>query len=79
VKTLSLLLTLALGCIVILTLSLLVASLTAEAQQPTKVHRIGMLTPAFPPSESNPPLEAFRQGLRELGYIQGDRILNFQQ
>jgi putative ABC transport system substrate-binding protein len=49
--------------------------LAPEAQQPTKVHRIGVLTPAFPPSEPNPPLEAFRQGLRDLGYVEGQNLV----
>ena len=40
----------------------------AEAQQPKKVHRIGVLL-----SGSRSPIwgEAFRQALRELGYIDG--------
>ena len=38
----------------------------AEPQQRTKVHRIGYLASA---SELGPLEEAFRQGLRELGYV----------
>jgi putative ABC transport system substrate-binding protein len=66
-----------LGCIVTLTLSLLVASLAAEAQQPTKVHRIGWLSDDFPPpsSTSHAREEAFRQGLRALGYIEGQNLI----
>jgi putative tryptophan/tyrosine transport system substrate-binding protein len=45
----------------------------AQAQQPKKVPRIGYLS-AGPPSNS-PNREAFRQGLRELGYIEGKNIL----
>jgi hypothetical protein len=60
-----------LGCLVTLTLSLLVASLAAEAQQPTKVYRIGLLSPAFHLFAPNARVEAFRQGLRELGYGRG--------
>ena len=41
----------------------------AQAQQPTKVPRIGYLTGASLSSQS-PNTEAFRQGLRELGYIE---------
>jgi putative tryptophan/tyrosine transport system substrate-binding protein len=44
--------------------------LAANAQQPTKRYRIGMLetvSPAFNTAE----LEAFRKGLRELGYVEG--------
>jgi putative ABC transport system substrate-binding protein len=67
----------ALALTITLALSLLVAPLAAKAQQPTQVHRIGVLTPAFPPSEPNPPLpvEAFRQGLRDLGYVEGHNLV----
>ena len=64
----------AVGFVVTLTLSLLVAPLTAEAQQATKVHRIGRLSPGSP-TEPNPNLEAFRQGLRELGYVEGQDLV----
>ena len=41
---------------------------SAEAQQPKKIPRVGVLWPFFP--TVGPPLaEAFRQGLRKLGYI----------
>jgi len=62
------------GCIVTLTLSLLAAPLTAEAQEATNVHRIGRLSPGSP-TEPNPNLEAFRQGLRELGYVEGQNLI----
>jgi len=45
----------------------------AHAQQPKKVHRIGYLLPGNPTSESTD-FEAIRQGLRELGYIEGQNI-----
>ncbi len=58
-----------------LALSLLVAPLAADAQQPPKVHRIGFLSPSSPADpRSQPRLEAFRQGLRELGYVEGQNI-----
>ena len=44
----------------------------ATAQQPKKVPRIGVLSPVAPP---HPNIEAFRQGLRELGYIEGQNII----
>jgi putative ABC transport system substrate-binding protein len=60
------------GLLVLLALSLL-WGFRSHAQPPTKVHRIGILTPA---SEASTPLwEAFRQGLRELGYVEGQNIL----
>src|SRR6266404_4209307 len=46
----------------------------AEAQQPKKVPRIGYLAPVFPCSGSVPSLEAFRQGLRDLGYVEDKNI-----
>jgi putative tryptophan/tyrosine transport system substrate-binding protein len=53
--------------------------LSAEAQQPAKVSRIGFLSRDLHPADSRAPspynLEAFRQGLRELGYIEGKNII----
>jgi putative ABC transport system substrate-binding protein len=42
----------------------------ARAQQPAKIRRIGYLTGATPGGQSAR-LEAFRRGLRELGYAEG--------
>jgi ABC-type uncharacterized transport system substrate-binding protein len=47
---------------------------SAPAQQPTKIPRIGFLIAAFP-SNISARLEAFRQGLRELGYVEGKNIV----
>jgi putative tryptophan/tyrosine transport system substrate-binding protein len=46
----------------------------AEPQQPTKIPRIGYLSGGFP-SSSAPRTEAFQEGLRELGYVEGKNIL----
>src|SRR5262245_31022781 len=48
--------------------------LPAEAQQPPKIPRIGYLVSAFP-SSTPARIEAFRQGLRELGYVEGKNIV----
>jgi ABC-type uncharacterized transport system substrate-binding protein len=56
----------------ILASGLLVAPLAAEAQ-PTKVFRIGILSGGS--AEPSPLLEAFRQGLRDLGYIEGQNLV----
>jgi putative ABC transport system substrate-binding protein len=45
-----------------------------EAQQPTKIARIGYLSPGDPVSRVYR-IEAFRQGLKELGYIEGKNII----
>jgi putative ABC transport system substrate-binding protein len=45
-----------------------------EAQQPAKVPRIGYLS-ASSASGNLPRVEAFRQGLRDLGYIEGQNIV----
>jgi putative tryptophan/tyrosine transport system substrate-binding protein len=59
-----------LGLLLTLALSLLVASLAAEGQPAAKSPRIGVLFGTTPASEA-PRVEAFRQGLRELGYVEG--------
>jgi putative tryptophan/tyrosine transport system substrate-binding protein len=63
--------------LIILTLGLLMALLAVEAQQPTPVHRIGWLSTDFPPpaSTSQAREEAFRQGLRALGYVEGQNLV----
>src|SRR5262245_42339130 len=45
--------------------------LAAYAQQAVKLYRIGILSPDLPPPGF---LDAFRQGLGELGYIEGQNI-----
>jgi ABC-type uncharacterized transport system substrate-binding protein len=57
------------GLAVVLTLSLMLAAVAVEAQPAGKVWRIGVLSPGVP--AHSPPLEAFRQGLHGLGYIEG--------
>jgi putative ABC transport system substrate-binding protein len=47
----------------------------AQAQQPTKVPRIGYLRGASPSSGNLARTEAFRRGLRELGYVEGKNIV----
>ncbi len=52
---------------------LFAAPLAAEAQQAAKVPRIGFLLPNLAASPHL--LEAFRQGLRDLGYVEGRNLL----
>jgi putative ABC transport system substrate-binding protein len=63
------------GLLVTLTLAILVVPLASNAQQATKVHRVGWLITGSPPSGSDPRLDTFRQGLRELGYIEGQNLV----
>ncbi|MBI2153033.1 MAG: ABC transporter substrate-binding protein [Candidatus Rokubacteria bacterium] len=68
----------------ILTLGILAAPLLADAQRPAKVPLIGFLAPAGGPFAPSPRSmmgmgsptyrDAFLQGLRELGYVEGQTI-----
>jgi putative tryptophan/tyrosine transport system substrate-binding protein len=63
------------GFITTLTLSLLVTPLAA-AQSAGKVPRLGVLAPGSPPGPGEPDrgLDRLRQGLRDLGYVEGQTI-----
>ena len=58
----------------------LVMSLAIAAQPAGKVARIGLLSPTVPPDMSRSPgdlavlFAAFREGLRELGYVEGQTV-----
>jgi putative ABC transport system substrate-binding protein len=58
--------------IIALVLTFVMCGAVAQAQQPNKVHRIGIL---FIGSRNQPHLEAFKQGLRERGYIEPKNIV----
>ena len=60
-------------CIVALTLSLLAVPLLATAQPRGTIPRVGVLDPSSPPGTSC--LAGFRQGLRDLGYVEGQTII----
>ena len=57
------------GIIVVATI--IISVRLADAQKSTKVPRIGFLSPE---SHQSGRFEAFRQGLRELGYVEGKNI-----
>ena len=59
---------------ILIAVLLLAVAVIAEAQQPKKVPQIGYLTGASRSSMSAR-TEAFRQGLRELGYVEGKNIV----
>ena len=60
--------------VALLAVSLLAAPLAADAQQAGKVPRIGFLS-LTSPSDRPPLLDAFRQRLRELGWVEGQNIV----
>jgi ABC-type uncharacterized transport system substrate-binding protein len=71
------------GIIVTFGIGLLVAPLVATAQQPVHVSRIGVLSAFSPPAEPDGPQRSsiwdiwgsFWQGMRELGWIEGQNIV----
>jgi ABC-type uncharacterized transport system substrate-binding protein len=66
--------------IVALVLSVFAAPLVAGAQPQGKIPLVGWLRPGYPPDPSHPSdisalvLNAFRQGLHHLGYVEGQNI-----
>src|SRR5262245_4808284 len=62
------------GLAVVLALNLLATSPAVEAQQPTKVARTGFLGGGSA-SGTAVRIDAFRRGLRELGYVEGKNIV----
>ena len=58
--------------LIVITVTLMGFRIVAEAQQPTKFSRIGLLTWAASPPPSSP--TPFEQGLRQLGYVEGQNI-----
>ena len=63
------------GIRVILALSILAAPLTAAVQPPTHVHRIGVLANTPPGPAGSPNLQTFLEGMRALGYVEGQHLV----
>src|SRR5262245_45552836 len=57
-----------------LSLTVLISAWGAEAQPPGKVWRIGYLGNVAPPP-SDPVVDAFRAGMREHGYVEGQNVI----
>jgi putative ABC transport system substrate-binding protein len=62
------------GGLVAIGVAFAMCGVVAQAQQPTRVPRIGYLISGSPSAASSL-FEAFRQGLRELGYVEGKNIV----
>ena len=64
------------GNILVLATILLTTASLADAQQAAKIPRIGYISGTGNASDQGPYVEALRQGLRDLGYVEGksDRI-----
>jgi putative ABC transport system substrate-binding protein len=65
-STVGIIMNLALGC--------LVAPRVPAAQQPGKVYRVGVLHPGSATSSGRDRTKALRNGLRELGYVEGQNL-----
>jgi len=63
------------GLISTLVLGLLAAPLPAEAQQAEKVYRVVFLDFRLRSTTTDPRFIALRQGLRELGYVEGQNLV----
>jgi len=62
------------GLTATLALALFMAPHASDAQQATKVRRIGWLVAGSPPAGPESRLETFQQGLRDLGYVEGRNL-----
>jgi putative tryptophan/tyrosine transport system substrate-binding protein len=63
------------GLFVTLALGLLVVSLAVAAQPLPRVHRVGLLSASAPRPEYDALADALRQGLRDLGYVEGQNLV----
>ena len=59
----------------LITAILLALTRQADAQQPTKIPRIGYIATAGDINNPGLIVQAFQQGLRDLGYIEGKNII----
>jgi putative ABC transport system substrate-binding protein len=59
----------------LLTLLIPASPQLADAQQPKKIPRIGFVSGSGDTKNPGPNIESFRQGLRDLGYVEGKNIV----
>jgi ABC-type uncharacterized transport system substrate-binding protein len=62
----------AISSLALLCLMAALSAHSAEAQRPNRIARLGILRTGAPP---DPLMDALRQGLREIGYIEGKNVL----
>src|SRR5438046_1936945 len=60
---------------ILLVVVLLAVAVIAEAQQPAKIPRIGYVSGTGTATNQGPYVEALREGLRELGHVEGKTFL----
>jgi putative ABC transport system substrate-binding protein len=60
---------------ILFALVLFTVAAIAEAQQPKKIPRVGYLSRTGDSKNPGPQVEGFRQGLQDLGYIEGKNVL----
>ena len=63
------------GFVVTVALTCLLIPFASDAQSSKKVHRIGYLSAGSPPPAGPSAIEAFHQGLRDLGYVEGQNLV----
>ncbi len=63
------------GLAVVLAVGLALAPLVAEAQPPAKLYRLGYLFEGGQSNPVSPPVRAFEETLRELGYVEGRNLV----
>ena len=63
------------GSLLVIPVLILALSSFSNAQQPKKVPRLGFLSGSGDVNTPGLQVEAFRRGLRDLGYIEGKNIL----
>jgi ABC-type uncharacterized transport system substrate-binding protein len=63
------------GFLITLCALLVSVSFSAHAQQANRIPRIGLMTATGSPKAPGPQVEAFQQGLKDLGYVEGKNCL----
>ena len=62
------------GLVVFVAIAFFAVPIAGRTQQASKIPRVAFFTTTSPGDSPNPGIDGFRQGLRELGYIEGETI-----